>query len=109
MDLTGFDFAVTNWARADVETRPGSVGEARSRTRQIGALRVRLVEYSAGYEADHWCTKGHIVLCLEGNLETTLQDGRVFHLDPGMSYEVADELQPHRSATKSGAKLVIID
>lgn len=109
MEMHGFEFAITDWRSAEVTTRAGLSGVAHSRGRQIGPIRFRLVEYSAGYVSDHWCGKGHVLYCLEGELETTLADGRVFHLSPGMSYEVADEVQPHRSATKQGAKLLIVD
>jgi hypothetical protein len=68
-----------------------------------------MVEYSAGYRADHWCEKGHIVLCMAGELETVLRDGRRFRLTPGMSYQVADRAEPHRSSTESGATLFIVD
>lgn len=68
-----------------------------------------MVEYSAGYLADHWCSKGHVLLCLEGQLETELADGRRFSLTPGISYQVADNAEAHRSSTASGAKLFIVD
>lgn len=68
-----------------------------------------MVEYSPGYVADHWCRKGHILFCLEGRLETELQDGRVFILEPGTSYQVADGAEPHRSRTGTGARLFIVD
>jgi hypothetical protein len=67
------------------------------------------VEYSPNYEADHWCEKGHILFCLEGSLNTELSDGRTFDLTSGMSYQVADHAEPHRSKTKTGAKLFIVD
>jgi hypothetical protein len=67
------------------------------------------VEYSPGYRADHWCEKGHILLCLEGELSTDLADGRRFVLKPGMSYQVADGAEPHRSFTDHGARLFIVD
>ncbi len=79
------------------------------RPRQFGALRVRVVEYSPGYLADHWCAKGHILLCLEGELHTELEDGWRFVLTPGMSYQVADNTEPHRSFTAVGAKLFVLD
>lgn len=79
------------------------------RTQNFGTIRVRMVEYSAGYLADHWCLKGHILLCLVGELHTELQDGRTFVLKPGMSYQVADNAEAHRSFTESGAKLFIVD
>ena len=68
-----------------------------------------MVEYSPGYSADHWCSKGHILLCLAGDLETELADGRTFRLTPGMSYQVADDAEPHRSRSQSGATLFIVD
>lgn len=68
-----------------------------------------MVEYSEGYMADHWCKKGHILLCLEGELHTQLEDGRVFQLTSGMSYQVADEAEAHRSSAPNGAKLFIVD
>ena len=74
-----------------------------------GGIRVRMVEYSADYEADHWCAKGHILLCIEGELETELDDGRKFRLNPGIGYQVSDNGERHKSTTKTGAKLFIID
>jgi hypothetical protein len=79
------------------------------RTQHFGTLRVRVVEYTPGYVADHWCVKGHILLCVAGELVTELKDGRRFTLAPGMSYQVADDLEPHRSYTAVGAKLFIVD
>jgi len=87
----------------------GAAGEARWRTRQFGPVRVRMLEYSPGYVADHWCHKGHFLLCLEGELDTVLADGRRFTLSPGMSYQVADGAAPHRSESRTGAKLYVID
>jgi hypothetical protein len=68
-----------------------------------------MVEYSAGYLADHWCAKGHIILCTQGQLDTELKDGRRFTLRPGMSYQVADDDGEHRSSTATGATLFIVD
>jgi hypothetical protein len=68
-----------------------------------------MVEYSPGYRADHWCQKGHILLCLAGELETELADGRRFVLRPGMSYQVADNAEAHRSSSRTGATLFIVD
>jgi len=79
------------------------------RTQNFGDIRVRLVEYSPGYSADHWCSKGHVLLCLEGELQTALADGKRFTLTPGKSYQVADGESSHRSSTKTGAKLFIVD
>ena len=68
-----------------------------------------MLEYSPGYLADHWCEKGHILFCLEGELQTELEDGRTFVLTPGMSYQVADNGEPHRASTAAGAKLFVVD
>jgi hypothetical protein len=68
-----------------------------------------MVDYSPGYEADHWCRKGHFLLCLEGHLTTELADGRRFELTSGMSYHVADGAEAHKSSTRVGARLFIVD
>jgi hypothetical protein len=109
MQLTDIPFGITDWDSVEATERPGEVGTARWRTRQFGAIRVRMVEYSPGYRADHWCEKGHILLCLSGELETELEDGRRFRLGPGMSYQVVDKAEAHRSSTQAGASLFIVD
>jgi len=109
MRMTDIPFGTTNWSEVEPSEHPGETGMAYWRTRQFGSLRVRMVEYSAGYLADHWCSKGHILLCLEGRLETELRDGRKFILTPGTSYQVADDGEAHRSFTSTGAKLFIVD
>lgn len=78
-------------------------------TLQFEGLRIRMVEYSKGYVADHWCTKGHIVHCLEGDFVSELSNGQQFILTKGMTYVVSDELSSHRSTTVDGVKLLIID
>src|SRR5215475_11604442 len=102
-------FEVVECTSVPVTKHKGDTGVSHWRTRQFGDIRVRIVEYSAGYLANHWCEKGHIVLCLEGELHTELQDGRTVVLKPGMSYHVSDGTQAHRSSTTKGAKLFIVD
>jgi len=109
VQLTEIPFGTTDWATVERTEHRGDAGVAIWRTRQFGAARVRMVEYTPGYRADHWCVKGHILLCLEGELHTQLEDGRKFVLRPGMSYQVADNAEPHRSSTEVGAKLFIVD
>jgi len=109
LQITNTPFGTTDWSQIEPTTHPGETGTAYWRTQQFGPIRVRMVEYTPGYLADHWCVKGHILLCLEGELETELKDGRRFTLTPGMSYQVADDDAPHRSATATGAKLFIVD
>jgi quercetin dioxygenase-like cupin family protein len=109
MKMTGFPLSTTDWAQVQQSEHPGETGIAFWRTQNFGDIRVRLVEYSPGYSADHWCSKGHVLLCLEGELETTLADGQRFTLTAGKSYQVADGESSHRSSTRVGAKLFIVD
>jgi quercetin dioxygenase-like cupin family protein len=109
MNMLGIPFGTTDWTDVARTEHPGATGMAVWRTRHFGDIRVRIVEYSAGYLADHWCVKGHILYCLEGELRTELEDGRHFTLTPGMSYQVADNGEPHRSSTRAGARLFIVD
>ncbi len=109
MKMAGIPFGLTDWAEVQPSEHSGTSGTAYWRTRQFGDLRVRMVEYTPGYQADHWCSKGHILLCLEGEMHVELQDGRTFTLTPGLSYQVADNAEAHRSHTSTGAKLFIVD
>jgi quercetin dioxygenase-like cupin family protein len=107
--LSDIPFGTTDWSGVEVTEHAGDIGKAYWRTRRFGDVRVRMVEYTPGYLADHWCSKGHILLCLEGELHTELEDGRRFVLRPGMSYQVADDAEPHRSSTPVGARLFVVD
>ncbi|GAB2557401.1 DHCW motif cupin fold protein [Rhodanobacter koreensis] len=109
MQLSDIPFGTTDWSDIERTEHAGTSGRAYWRTQHFGSLRVRMVEYTPGYLADHWCVKGHILLCLEGELHTELEDGRTFMLTPGMSYQVADNAEPHRSSTPIGAKLFVVD
>src|SRR5262245_32826178 len=109
MVISDLPFGTTDWAKVAPTQHAGETGHALWRTRQFGDVRVRMVEYTPGYRADHWCQKGHILLVLEGELETELEDGRRFVLRPGMSYQVADAHEAHRSSTRTGARLFIVD
>lgn len=109
MQMSNIPFGTTDWSAIASTEHKGDTGVATWRTQQFGSIRVRMVEYSPGYLADHWCVKGHILLCVEGELHTELKDGRTFALTPGMSYQVADNAEPHRSSTAVGAKLFIVD
>jgi hypothetical protein len=107
--MSDIPFGVTDWAQIEAEEHKAERGSAFWRTQQFGSIRVRTVEYTPGYLADHWCLKGHILLCTEGELHTELNDGRTFTLRAGMSYQVADNAQAHRSHTAVGARLFIVD
>lgn len=109
MQVINIPFGTTDWSAVERTEHKGEMGVAYWRTRNFGGIRVRMVEYTPGYVADHWCVKGHILFCLEGELHTKLKDGREFVLKPGMSYQVADNAEPHRSSTSIGAKLFVVD
>ena len=109
MKMASISFGTTDWSSVERTEHKGETGTAYWRTRHFADIRVRMVEYTPGYLADHWCAKGHILLCLEGELCTELQDGRRFVLTPGMSYQVADDMESHRSSTAVGARLFIVD
>ena len=110
MKIPAFPFTVTDWSKMAPVTHAGETGQAIWRTLDIADLRVRMVEYTPGYLADHWCDRGHVLYVVEGELDTELRDGRKFKLLPGMSYQVSDHGDAaHRSSTKVGAKIFIVD
>ena len=106
---SNINFQIIDWSAIASSVHPGETGEAFWQTVQFSGLRIRIVEYSAGYLADHWCQKGHIVHCLEGEFVSELQNGGAFTLTKGMTYVVSDELSSHRSISKDGVKLLIVD
>ena len=109
MEILGISFHTTDWKNVEATRHEGENGYATWKKIQFGNIRVREVEYSAGYMANHWCSKGHILLCIEGEMTTELQDGRRFILKAGTSYQVGDNMEPHRSFTEKGCKLFIVD
>jgi hypothetical protein len=109
MHIEQVAFGITDWSTIAPTAHPGETGTAYWRTLEVGNIRVRMVEYTPGYLADHWCSRGHVLLVLDGELVTELKDGRNFVLKAGTSYQVADGAEPHRSHTDTGAKLFIVD
>jgi hypothetical protein len=109
MELPSLPFATVDWDQLPIERHLGERGTASSRTFRSGALRVRMVEYSAGYRANHWCRKGHVVMCVRGEFTSEQQDGRTHQIRHGMVYIVGDDMAPHRSSTETGASLFIVD
>jgi hypothetical protein len=100
---------VINWSQVGAKAHPGESGAATWRTQQIGDIRIRMVEYSPGYLADHWCTKGHVIFCVAGSLHIELRDGTRLATKAGESYAVGDGEPAHRSSTREGARLFIVD
>ena len=107
--MSQIPFQTIDWSSIEKSIHPGEKGYATWQTMQFPGLRIRLVEYSKDYVADHWCQKGHIVYCLEGSVNNKLESGESHTLTPGMSYVVSDNLSRHRSDTSDGVKLQIID
>ncbi len=109
MKIQDVSFMTTDWSQIPPTEHRGETGMAFWRTLEVGNIRVRMVEYTSNYVADHWCSRGHVLLVLEGKLVTELKDGRKFTMSSGMSYQVATDAEPHKSSTVDGAKLFIVD
>ncbi|MCU0287315.1 MAG: DHCW motif cupin fold protein [Acidobacteria bacterium] len=110
MKIIGVPFQVVDWSKVEPVEHQGETGTAYWRTFEEGNIRVRMVEYSPGYRADHWCNRGHVLLVLEGEMVTELKDGQTFTLTAGMSYQAQDDADnPHRTYTEKGVKLFIVD
>src|ERR1700733_3561568 len=107
--MKNIPFQAIDWSQVPKMEHKGATGTSYWQTIQLGDLRIRIVEYSEGYLADHWCQKGHIVYCLEGEFEGELEDGESFVFRPGMSYIVSDGQSSHRSISAKGVRLLIID
>ncbi len=109
MRIENVPFATTDWSTVAPTEHPGTTGVATWRTVEAGNVRIRIVEYSPGYLADHWCQRGHVLFVLEGTLVTELKTGETVTLTAGTSYHVADGASSHRSRTETGARLFIVD
>lgn len=109
MSNKNIPFQVIDWTKVAATEYKGEKGKAIWQTIQFEGLRIRIVEYTKGYLADHWCNKGHIVHCLEGDCICELINGEKFHLTKGLTYVVSDDLSSHRSTTANGVKILIID
>jgi len=109
MNDLNIPFQTIVWTNIPKTEHKGETGVAYWQTVEFPGLRIRLVEYTAGYLADHWCELGHFVYCLKGSVVNELKDGKESYLNPGMSYIVSDKLSSHRSVSKDGVKLIIVD
>ncbi|MBK9736440.1 MAG: DHCW motif cupin fold protein [Saprospiraceae bacterium] len=107
--MSNISFQTINWDNILKTDHPGESGTSFWQTLQFDKFRVRIVEYSAGYLADHWCQKGHIVHCLEGEFKSELENEELFSMTKGMTYIVSDNMSSHRSISENGVKLLIID
>jgi len=107
--MSTINFQAIDWQTIPKTEHIGEAGTSFWQTLQLGGLRIRLIEYSAGYIADHWCQKGHIVHCLEGEFISELEGKGEVLLTKGMTYVVSDNMSSHRSTSKNGVKLLIVD
>lgn len=109
MNHPSIPYQAIDWASVPRTEHKGETGTAWWQTLQLPGLRIRIVEYSKGYLADHWCEKGHVVHCLEGEFVNEQQRGGATLMREGMTYVVSDEASSHRSRTENGARLLIVD
>ena len=109
MKINNFPFTQIDWHTIEAVEYPGTTGSAFWKTILLGDIRIRMVEYSWDYLADHWCDKGHIIYCIDGEMTTELKDGRKITLRKGMSYIVGDDSESHRTFTDKGVRLFIVD
>lgn len=107
--MSNIPFQTINWDQVEKVEHKGERGTSFWQTMQFDGLRLRIVEYSGDYLADHWCEKGHIVYCLEGEFVSELKSGENVLLKKGMTYIVSDNLSSHRSVSQNGVKLLIVD
>jgi quercetin dioxygenase-like cupin family protein len=109
MEIKAFPFQTLDWGSIKADEHAGTTGLAYRKIFKMGDFRIRMVEYSPGYFADHWCNKGHIIYCIGGQMITELEDGREFMLSAGMTYHVGDNSNAHRSRSATGCTLFIVD
>lgn len=109
MKFEAFPFTFIDWDECPMTEHLGSTGTARVRTVEVGEIRVRMVHYSAGYLADHWCDRGHVVFVVEGSCTLEIQDGRAFFLTAGQSFAVGDGIDLHRVSTTTGCEVFVVD
>ena len=109
MQMKNIPSGITDWEKIEEEEHKGEKGTSFWKTQYFGDIRIRIVRYSPGYVADHWCSKGHIILCLDGEVVIETKDGQEHSLNTGMSFQVADNDIPHLTSSKTGAKIFIVD
>jgi quercetin dioxygenase-like cupin family protein len=109
MKIQEHPFTTINWGKIEKEKHNGEKGFALWQTIMMGNIRIRMVQYSKGYIADHWCNKGHVIYCIKGKMKTELQDGKKLKIKKGMTYHVGDNSEEHRSTSKKGCMLFIVD
>lgn len=109
MKILPHPFTTINWRKIEKIKHSGETGFAIWQIFMMNDIRIRMVKYSKGYVADHWCNKGHIIYCCKGSMVTELENGKKLKLKKGMNYFVGDDSMAHRTTSKKGCKLFIVD
>jgi quercetin dioxygenase-like cupin family protein len=109
MNIPPFPFQTIDWTTVPEERHEGETAFALWQVLKVGEIRVRRMSYAPGYKADHWCKKGHIIHCVEGEMVTELEDGRTMPLKAGMTYIVGDNCEAHRTYSEGGCLLFVVD
>jgi quercetin dioxygenase-like cupin family protein len=109
MRIDNFPFDIVRWASQPAVTQPGTSGIATVKTVRLGEMRLRKIEFTPGYCADHWGSKGHIGFVLSGSLSIALENGGVFEVPAGDSFHVGDDRNLHRAETRTGATVILVD
>jgi len=100
---------VTRLGEAPRTAETGEIGRSLAQTFELSGLRLRLVEYEAGYVADHWCDRGHVLHVVDGELTLELRDGRSMALRKGDCFVSDQDDASHRIRTAAGGTAFIVD
>ena len=110
MQINSAPYTGIDWDEVPITKHAGESGFVYRRTCETGNVRLRLAEYSPGYKAEHWCCRGHVIHLLDGEIIYKFKDGSEIKLAKGMSCCFSDSQEiPHKSSTRNGAFLLIVD
>ncbi len=109
MQIKDIPFSIVDWVLEETTEVAGETGYAEQRLVELGNLRLRQVVYAAGYRADHWCERGHVLYVLSGQMIVELKNGRHFPVHEGSSFQVADGAPAHLVCTANGCTVFIVD
>ncbi|MBY7144422.1 cupin domain-containing protein [Virgibacillus sp. NKC19-3] len=72
-------------------------------------LRMRVVVYPSGYEADHVCYQGHAFYVVSGNIKIKI-DEEITEWNKGDAFIIPDDI-PHVvfNPNEEGAKVIVVD
>jgi hypothetical protein len=107
--LAGVPFQAIAWDALAATSHPGEAGTATMREVEVGPLRLRCIDYSAGYRSDHYCELGHVAFVVEGEIEILMHGRAPSRLVAGASFAVGSHMEPHSVVSPRGAKLFVVD